>query len=57
MSIFELMRISSLPDDWNIPDKASSNVLREVMGEGIPPKLLEAAVIELEKKTDGNIQV
>ena len=57
LSIFELMRISSLPDDWNIPDKASSNVLREVMGEGIPPKLLEAAVIELEKKTDGNIQV
>lgn len=52
MSIFELMRVSSLPDDWNIPDKASSNVLREVMGEGVPPRLLEHALIELEKAVD-----
>lgn len=52
MSIFELMRVSSLPDDWNIPDKASSNVLREVMGEGVPPRLIEHALIELEKAVD-----
>nr|DAG76879.1 MAG TPA: Cytosine specific methyltransferase [Caudoviricetes sp.] len=52
LSIFELMRVSSLPDDWNIPDNASSNVLREIMGEGVPPRLLEAAVIELEKSID-----
>lgn len=50
LSIFELMRISSLPDDWGIPDDASSNVIREILGEGIPPKLLEQAVIELERK-------
>ena len=53
LSIFELMRVSSLPDDWNLPDKVSSNVVREVLGEGIPPKLLEAAIIELEKHIDG----
>ncbi len=52
MSIFELMRVSSLPDDWNIPDKASSNVLREVMGEGVPPRLIEHALISLEKAVD-----
>ena len=52
MSIFELMRVTSLPDDWNIPEKASSNVLREVMGEGVPPRLLEHALIELEKAVD-----
>ena len=48
-SIFELMRVSSLPDDWNIPEWASSNVIREVIGEGVPPKLLDKALIQLEK--------
>lgn len=52
LSIFELMRVSSLPDDWNIPDDASSNVIREILGEGVPPKLLEYALIELERLTD-----
>ncbi len=53
LSIFELMRVSSLPDDWNIPDGASSNVIREILGEGIPPKLLEHAIIELERFING----
>ena len=52
LSIFELMRVSSLPDDWKIPDNASSNVIREILGEGVPPKLLEHALIELERLTD-----
>lgn len=49
LSIFELMRVSSLPDDWNIPDNASSNTIREILGEGVPPRLLEYALIELER--------
>lgn len=49
LSIFELMRVTSLPDDWNIPDKASSNVIREILGECVPPRLLEYALIELER--------
>ena len=53
LSIFELMRVSSLPDDWNIPDGASSNVVREIIGEGVPPRLLESALIELEHITNG----
>ena len=48
LSIFELMRVSSLPDNWNIPDGTSSNVIREILGEGVPPKLLEYALIGLE---------
>lgn len=57
MSIFELMRVSSLPDDWNIPDWASSNVIREIIGEGIPPKLLERAIENLEVLLDGNNKI
>ena len=53
LSIFELMRVSSLPDDWNLPDGVSSNVVREILGEGIPPRLLEHAVIELERLLNG----
>lgn len=52
LSIFELMRVTSLPDDWNIPEKASSNVIREILGEGVPPRLLEYALIELERLHD-----
>lgn len=53
LTIFELMRVSSLPDDWNIPEEASSNVIREIIGEGVPPRLLECALIELEHLLDG----
>lgn len=53
LTIFELMRVSSLPDDWGIPDNASTNVIREVIGEGVPPRLLECALIELERLIDG----
>lgn len=50
MTIFELMRLSSLPDDWNIPDNTSTNVIREILGEGVPPRLLESAIVELERR-------
>lgn len=55
MTIFELMRLSSLPDNWAIPDNASSNVIREILGEGVPPKLIEQAIIALEQEIDGAI--
>lgn len=49
LSIYELMLVSSLPKDWNVPEWASDNLIREVIGEGVPPMLLEAALIELER--------
>lgn len=39
LTIFELMRVMSLPDDWNIPEGYSDNFIRSVIGEGIPPML------------------
>ena len=52
MTVYELMLLSSLPKDWDIPDWASSNVVREIIGEGVPPKLLEAALKSLERIID-----
>lgn len=46
-SIYELMLVSSLPHDWDIPDWASSNTIREVIGEGVPPRLISAALESL----------
>lgn len=37
LTLYELMRLSTLPDDWNLPEKTSEAFLRRVIGEGIPP--------------------
>lgn len=40
-SIYELLIVSSLPTDWNIPDWADETTIRHVIGEGIPPLLVK----------------
>lgn len=47
MSIYELMIMSSLPKDWNIPDGVSDHFIRCVIGEGIPPLLVKRIVEEM----------
>ena len=37
LSLFELMRVMSLPDDWPLPLNANVAFVRSVIGEGIPP--------------------
>lgn len=44
LSVYELMIVSSIPTDWNIPDWASDNLIRTVIGEGIPPLLVKRIV-------------
>ncbi len=51
LTIYELMKISSLPDDWNPPEWASENLIRYVIGEGIPP-LMVKKIIEVICKED-----
>lgn len=46
-SIYELMIVTSLPKDWNIPDWADENFIRNVIGEGIPPLLIKKIMLEL----------
>lgn len=49
LTIYELLIITSLPLDWDIPDWASNTLIRKVIGEGIPPKLIEDAIKQLKK--------
>ena len=49
LTIYELLIVSSLPLDWNIPDWANESFIRKVIGEGIPSKLITVIVKELIK--------
>ena len=44
LTIFELMRIMTLPDNWDIPDWASEHLIRTVIGEGVPPLAIKKIV-------------
>ena len=50
LTIFELMRVMTLPDDWAIPDWATPKLIRQVIGEGIPPLLVKVLVAQLHLK-------
>jgi DNA (cytosine-5)-methyltransferase 1 len=52
LSIYELMVVMSLPKDWDIPDWASENLIRHVIGEGIPPLLVKKIVEYMLKEGD-----
>ncbi|MCI9491778.1 MAG: DNA cytosine methyltransferase [Lachnospiraceae bacterium] len=43
----ELMLLNSLPGDWNLPDDTPEILIRQVIGESIPPLLIEKIVGEL----------
>ncbi|WP_321433124.1 DNA (cytosine-5-)-methyltransferase [Trichococcus flocculiformis] len=46
LSVLELMRLTGLPDDWPIPDDTPEILIRQIMGECIPPLLIESIVKE-----------
>lgn len=50
LTIYELLILSSLPLDWNIPDWATDVLIRKVIGEGIPPLLIKKAIETLIKE-------
>lgn len=47
LTIYELMIVMSLPKDWNIPEWASEHFIRQVIGEGIPPLLVQKIMHQL----------
>lgn len=52
LTIYELLILSSLPVDWNIPEWADDVLIRKVIGEGIPPLLIKKAIESLIKEGD-----
>lgn len=47
LTIYELLIVSSLPVDWPIPEWANESLIRKVIGEGIPSKLVKEIVESL----------
>ena len=47
LSIYELMILSSLPLNWDIPEWASEKLIRNGIGEGIPPLLIAKIIQEI----------
>lgn len=41
LTIFELMRLMSIPDNWPIPENVNTSFLRHMIGEGVPPLLIK----------------
>ena len=50
LTIYELLILSSLPLDWNIPSWAEDVLIRKVIGEGIPPLLIKKSIESLIKE-------
>lgn len=48
LTIYEIMKLFTIPDDWNIPEWASENFIRKVIGEGIPPLLIYKIVSNMD---------
>ena len=46
----ELMLLSSLPADWNIPDDTSELLIRQCIGECIPPMLIKQIVSKINQE-------
>ena len=45
LSIYELLIASSLPTNWDIPDWANDQLIRFVIGEGIPPLMVKKIIL------------
>lgn len=50
LTIYELLIVMSLPVDWNIPSWANERFIRQVIGEGIPSKMVKRIMLELLNK-------
>jgi DNA (cytosine-5)-methyltransferase 1 len=54
LSLKEIFILTGLPDNWIPPKWASENLIRQVIGEGVPPKLIDRLLTTIPKEIDGN---
>jgi len=48
LTLYEIMKIMSLPDDWPIPPNTSEAFIRRIIGEGIPPLFTKQVFAKLQ---------
>ena len=49
LTLKEIFILTGLPDDWTPPEWASENLIRQVIGEGVPPKLIDTLLSSMPK--------
>lgn len=47
LTLFELMRIMSIPDNWPLPHDTNEAFIRSVIGEGIPPLFIKKLFMQI----------
>ena len=50
LTLLELLIVSSLPTDWNLPEDYKESLVRTLIGEAIPPMLLYKVLSGLKKR-------
>ena len=54
LTLLELFIVSSLPKNWNLPEKYNETLVRTIIGEAIPPRLLYKVLSTLKRNTKNN---
>jgi len=49
LTLKEIFILTGLPDDWSPPEWASENLIRCVIGEGVPPRLIDSLLVTMPK--------
>jgi len=52
LTLKEIFILTGLPDEWRPPIWASDNLIRQVIGEGIPPKLIDNLLKTIPRETN-----
>ena len=50
LTLKELFILTGLPDNWEVPEWANENFVRKVIGEGVPPKLIEEIIKKMPRE-------
>lgn len=50
LTLKEIFILTGLPQEWRPPEWASENLIRQVIGEGVPPRLIDRLLRTLPKK-------
>jgi DNA (cytosine-5)-methyltransferase 1 len=54
LTLKEIFILTGLPDNWSPPIWASENLVRQVIGEGIPPKLISSILESIPNNKSSN---